>query len=94
MGKTMEQLFRDGIMPRELCYPKKQEYVDTMHLLGELESDIKKQLTQEQTELLENYKEYFSVLATLESEECFVQGMALGTRLTAEAFLIGQDKTE
>lgn len=94
MGKTMEQLFHEGVMPREMCYPKKREYVDTMHLLDELESDIKKQLTQEQVEMLENYKEYFGVLATLESEECFVQGMALGTRLTAEAFLTGQDKTE
>ena len=28
------------------------------------------------------------------NEECFIQGMALGTRLTAEAFLTGKDKTE
>lgn len=94
MGWIMEQLFRDGIMPREMCCPKKQEYKDTMHLLDELESDMKRQLTEEQAEMLENYKEYFSLLATLENEECFIQGMALGTRLTAEAFLIGKDKTE
>lgn len=48
----------------------------------------------EQADLLENYKEYFSLLETLENEECFIQGMALGTRLTAEAFLTGKDKTE
>lgn len=30
MGWTMEQLFRDGIMPREMCCPKKQEYKDTI----------------------------------------------------------------
>ena len=94
MRWTMEQLFRDGIMPREMCCPKKQEYKDTMHLLDELESDMKKELTKEQADLLENYKEYFSLLATLENEECFIQGMALGTRLTAEAFLTGKDKTE
>ena len=94
MGWTMEQLFREGIMPREMCCPKKQEYKDTMHLLDELESDMKKQFTEEQAELLENYKEYFSLLATLENEECFIQGMALGTRLTVEAFLTRKDKTE
>ena len=94
MGWTMEQLFRDGIMPREMCCPKKQEYKDTMHLLDELESDMKKELTKEQADLLENYKEYFSLLATLENEECFIQGMALGTRLTAEAFLSGKDNSE
>ena len=55
---------------------------------------MKKELTKEQADLLENYKEYFSLLATLENEECFIQGMALGTRLTAEAFLTGKDKTE
>lgn len=65
-----------------------------MHLLDELESDMKKELTEEQADLLENYKEYFSLLATMENEECFIQGMALGTRLTAEAFLTGKNKTE
>ena len=48
MGWTMEQLFQDGIMPREMCCPKKQEYKDNLHLLDELESDMKKELTEEQ----------------------------------------------
>lgn len=94
MEKIMEGIFRGGIMPEELCCPKKKEYVENMHLLTKLEDKMKKQMTQELAGMLDVYKEHLSILSEMENEECFKQGMSLGIRLTAEAFLLGKDKNE
>ena len=59
MGWTMEQLFQDGIMPREMCCPKKQEYKDTMHLFEiEVSENLAEKLKQrEDIEILSEPEE-------------------------------------
>ncbi|MDD2979255.1 MAG: hypothetical protein PHN80_04710 [Hespellia sp.] len=86
----MEKIFYDGIAPGEMCNPKKKEYWDTLKLYNVLEQEFRALLTPEQIQMLDDFKEYRGKMATLENEEHFVQGIALGIRMTSEAFVMGQ----
>lgn len=82
----MERMFYDGIMPREMCYPTKKEYKQTLKLLNTLEGEFRERMTPEQVKMMDDYKEYLTALNTMEQEEHFIQGLSLGIRMTAEAF--------
>ena len=44
--------------------------------------------------MFQDYKDYSAQLTAMENGEHFIQGMAMGIRLTAEAFTLEDDKTE
>lgn len=90
--KALEKLFYDGIMPREICCPRKKEYKQSMQLCGMIEEKLTADLSPEQVKLFEDYKNCVSKLDTMENEEHFVQGMALGIRITADAFTLEHSK--
>jgi c-di-GMP-related signal transduction protein len=95
MDRTeMEKMFYDGILPREMCYPTKKEYKQTLKLLNVLEGEFREQMTPEQIRMLDDYKEYQVVINTIEQEEHFVQGLSLGIRLTSEAFTNRKGKSD
>ena len=92
--KLLERLFYDGIMPREKCCPEKKDYHDTMKLCDTVEQEFAALLSKDEAKMFQDYKEYASSLTTMENAESFMQGMALGIRLTAEAFTLGDSKTK
>lgn len=92
--KLLERLFYEGIMPREKCCPTKKDYYNTMKLCDNVEQEFIALLSKEQARMFQDYKEYASSLTTMENAESFMQGMALGIRITAEAFTLGDSKTE
>ncbi|MDO4556424.1 MAG: hypothetical protein Q4B70_14990 [Lachnospiraceae bacterium] len=92
--RVMGQIFCEGLMPRETCCPVKREYKDTMELCDAVEQDLVSNLTPKLAEMFKDYKDYAVRLSTMENEEHFIQGMALGIRITAEAFTLNADKTE
>ncbi len=92
--KLLEQLFYDGIMPREQCCPRTKEYHDTMQLCDTVEKELVGQLSPELAQMFNDYKGYAFKLTTMENGEHFIQGMALGIRIVAEAFTLEDNKTE
>ena len=86
--KILERLFYEGIMPGEKCCPRKKEYRQAGRACETAENALAEQLTAEQIKLFENYKNCAGALALMENGEHFVQGMALGVRITAEAFTL------
>ena len=88
--KLLERLFYDGIMSREKCCPEKKDYQDTMKLCDTVEQEFAALLSKDEAKMFQDYKEYASSLTTMENAESFMQGMALGIRLTAEAFTFGR----
>ncbi|MCF2683818.1 DUF6809 family protein [Faecalicatena contorta] len=92
--KLLEQLFYDGIMPRERCCPHKQEYHDTMQLCDTVEQELVSHLSPELSQMFHDYKDYAGKLTTMENGEHFIQGVALGIRIVAEAFTLDDNKTE
>ncbi|MFQ9716155.1 MAG: DUF6809 family protein [Blautia sp.] len=91
---VLEHFYYEGLMPREICCPGRQEYRDALTLCETAEEELKEHLTPELAKLLEDYKSYMLRITTLENETHFVQGMALGIRMTSEAFLLEEPKTE
>lgn len=75
-------------------YPRKADYQNNLQLCSILEKEFLEHLTPELKKMFEDYKEYLSILSALENEEHFIQGMALGVRLTAEAFTLENRKRE
>lgn len=94
MGEKLLEEFYYGIMPSEMCYPRKKEYKQIMQLCQKTEDELKNNFTPETEKIFENYKAYMLQLTSMENEENFVQGMSLGIRMTAEAFTLGKNKKE
>lgn len=91
---VLEHFYYEGLMPREMCCPRRKEYRDMIQLCETVEQELSSHLSPELAVLFQDYKEYMSQVATLESEEHFVQRMALGIRMTSEAFMLEEPKTE
>ena len=92
--KVLEYFYNEGLMPREMCCPRRQEYRDALELCETAERELKEHLTPEFAGLLEDYKANLIRISALENEAHFVQGMALGIRMTSEAFILEEEKTE
>ena len=56
--KLMEQMFYEGVMPREQCCPRKKEYHDTMKLCNTVEVEFVSHLSPELAQMFRDYKDY------------------------------------
>ena len=93
--KLMEQMFYEGVMPREQCCPRKKEYHDTMKLCNTVEVEFASHLSPELAQMFQDYKDYSVQLAAMENgEHSRPRLMAFIARLTAEAFTLEDNKTE
>ena len=90
--KLLEELFYHGIMPREWCHPHKRAYGQLGSRCKKAETELLGQLPPECMASFAEYKACMDQINTLEEEEHFIQGLALGIRLTAEAFLVGEQE--
>lgn len=61
--KLMEQMFYEGVMPREQCCPRKKEYHDTMKLCNTVEVEFSSHLSLELAQMFQDYKDYSAQLA-------------------------------
>lgn len=73
---------------------EKKDYHDTMQLCDTVEQEFISLLSKEQKSMFQDYKEYATRLTTMENAENYIQGMAMGVRITAEAFTLEDGKTE
>lgn len=84
------ELFNEGIIFTERIYPQSREYFSKVSMAeGQLEK-LKKRLTDEEIEMLEDFLEIQNRQDAIYNEETFRLGVSLGVRLTAEAFILGE----
>lgn len=65
-----------------------------MKLCNTLEVEFASRLSPELAQMFQDYKDYSAQHTAMENGEHFMQGMAMGIRLTAEAFTLEDNKTE
>ena len=70
------------------------ERKNTMKLCNTVEVEFASHLSPELAQMFQDYKDYSVQLAAMENGEHFIQGIAMGIRLTAEAFTLEDNKTE
>lgn len=88
MKTLLETIYNHGLNPNEMCCPDKKEYHQTIELCRTLEQELKQSLPQEKVKMFDDFKEYYLRISAYENEENFIQGMALGVRMTSEAFIV------
>lgn len=84
------ELFNEGIIFTERIYPKNREYYSKVSMAEKQMEKLKKQLSDEQLEMLEDFLEIQNCQDAIYNEETFRMGVSLGVRLTAEAFILGE----
>ncbi|MCD7814119.1 MAG: hypothetical protein LUH20_08770 [Lachnospiraceae bacterium] len=83
-------LFDERFVSGEGCFSQTNEYEDTQELRDTAEVELREQLSVGAADLFDAYKEYSGKITEQKCRECWVQGMAQGIRMTAEAFLTGE----
>ena len=93
--KLMEQMFYEGVMPREQCCPQKKEYHDTMKLCNTVEVEFASHLSPELAQMFSGCTKIIQrSLLPWRTGSILFKGIAMGIRLTAEAFTLEDNKTE
>lgn len=76
----------------EHCRPRTSKYDKTALDSGNVRKELLHQLTGEQLSLFERYDKLTYEMYSDEIEGAFRQGVSLGVRLTAEAFIMGEEE--
>lgn len=92
-GMDMKKLFYDRIVLSGKQIPHTHEYDSTTELFSVVKEEMVAQMPESAKAMYVDYENYADKLTTLQNEECFVRGMALGIRITSEAFILdGNDQ--
>lgn len=83
-------LFNEGVSFTERVYPQNREYYSKVSMAEKQMEKLKKHLTTEQIEMLEDFLKIQNSHDTIYNEETFRLGVSLGIRLIAEAFVLGE----
>lgn len=94
MESIIEELFYGNITPSERSYCKTGEYAHILQLVTRNEEKLTETLSEAQKETFEKFKDGTSELSSMTEITAFTIGFKLGLRLTAEAFIGGNDEQE
>ena len=94
MESIIEELYYGNITPAERSYCKTGEYAHILQLVTRNEEKLTDTLTEAQKETFEKFKDGTSELSSMTEVTAFTIGFKLGLRLTAEAFIGGNDEQE
>ena len=94
MESIIEELYYGNITPAERSFCKTGEYAHILQLVTRNEEKLTERLTQAQQETFEKFKDGTSELSSMTEVTAFTIGFKLGLRLTAEAFIGGNDEQE
>ncbi|MCC8102049.1 MAG: hypothetical protein LIP11_07245 [Clostridiales bacterium] len=83
------RLFDERYLSEEVCFPQTCEYQDILELCDTAEEELRAQLSVGAADLFDAYKDYSEKITEQKCREYWIQGMAQGVRMTAEAFLTG-----
>ena len=94
MRSIIEELYYGNISPSDRDIIKGGTYSHILNLVTRNEDDLVQTLTQAQQETFEKFKDGTSELSSMTEVTAFTIGFKLGLRLTAEAFIGGNDEQE
>lgn len=84
------ELYANAVSRAELIVPEGSEYMEACERRAEAEELLRKSLSEQQKALLENFIVVCRTAQKIEDEETYRQGVSLGVRITAEAFVSGR----
>ena len=94
MESIIAELFYGNITPSERSYCKTGECAHILQLVTRNEEKLTETLSEAQKETFEKFKDGTSELSSMTEVTAFTIGFKLGLRLTAEAFIGGNDEQE
>lgn len=92
MESIIEELYYGNITPSERSYRRTGEYAHILQLVTRNEEKLTETLTEAQKETFEKFKDSTSDISSMTEVTAFTLGFKLGLRLTAEAFIGGNDE--
>ena len=94
MESIIGDLYYGNITPSERSFRRAGEYAHILQLITRNEEKLTETLTEAQKETFEKFKDGTSELNDMTEVTAFTLGFKLGLRLTAEAFISGNDEQE
>ena len=85
----IRELYEDAVSRAELIMPEGIRYQTCCERKEEAEQQLKETLSAHQRELFEQFLAAQAYVRNIEDEETYRQGVSLGVRITAEAFVRG-----
>ena len=92
MESIIEELYYGNITPVERSFRRTGEYAHILQLIARHEEKLTETLTEAQKETFEKFKDSTSEISSMTEVTVFTLGFKLGLRLTAEAFIGGNDE--
>ena len=92
MESVIEELYYGNITPPERSCRRSGEYAHILQLIARHEEKLTETLTEAQKETFEKFKDSTSEISSMTEVTVFTLGFKLGLRLTAEAFIGGNDE--
>ena len=92
MESIIEELYYGNITPAERSFCKTGEYAHILQLVTRNEEKLTETLSEAQKETFEKFKDSTSEISSMTEVTVFTLGFKLGLRLTAEAFIGGNDE--
>ena len=92
MESIIEELYYGNITPSERSFRRTGEYAHILQLITRNEEKLTEALTEAQKETFEKFKDGTSEISSMTEVTAFTLGFKLGLRLTAEAFISGNDE--
>ena len=84
----IRELYEDSLSRSELIMPEGIRYQTCSERKEEAEQQLKETLSTHQKELFEKFLTAQASVRNIEDEENYRQGVSLGVRITAEAFVL------
>ena len=84
----IRELYEDAVSRAELIMPEGSRYQTCCERKEEAEQQLKETLSAYQRELFEKFLTAQASVRSIEDEENYRQGVSLGVRITAEAFVL------
>lgn len=94
MESIIEEMYYGNITPAERNCRRTGEYAHILQLVTRNEEKLAETLTEVQKETFEKFKDGTSEISSMTEVTAFTLGFKLGLRLTAEAFIGGNDEQE
>ena len=94
MESIIEELYYGNITPAERSFLRTGEYAHILQLVARNEEKLTETLSEAQKETFEKFKDGTSELNSMTEVTAFTIDFKLGLRLTAEAFISGNDEQE
>ena len=92
MESIIEELYYGNITPAERSFRRTGEYAHILQLVTRNEEKLAETLTEAQKEPFEKFKDSTSDISSMTEVTAFTLGFKLWLRLTAEAFIGGNDE--